>query len=87
MPAIAPALAKLPAKTALPMKLRTIGAIGRKKPIAMQARQVRRSNTAFAAMLRIPRLPWTARKLPYQRRAKAAIAAAILMARLLFAGG
>ena len=85
MPAIAPALARLPAKTALPMKLRTMGAIGRKKPIAMQARQVKISKTAFAAILATPRLIWAARKLPYQSRAKATIAAAIRMARLLFA--
>src|SRR5208282_2634672 len=67
------------------MKLRTMGAIGRKKPIAMQARQVKISKTAFAAILATPRLICAARKLPYQSRTKAAIAAAIRMARLLFA--
>src|SRR5271166_3413182 len=67
------------------MKLRRTGAIGRKKPMAMQARQVTISNTAFAAILTTPRLVWAARKLPYQSRANATIAAAIRMARLLFA--
>src|SRR5580658_2274155 len=79
---IAPALARLPAKTALPMKSRKPGASGRKKPIRIEPRQVRRRKTAFTATPATPRATLAACRLPYQRTAKAAIAAAIGMARL-----
>jgi hypothetical protein len=59
------------------------GASGRKKPIAMQARQVRMRKTALAMRLAAPRLAAAARKLAYQRSAKTAIVAAIRMNGLL----
>jgi hypothetical protein len=59
------------------------GAIGRKKPIAMQARQVRMRKTAFATTSTPPRLAAAIRRLAYQRSAKATIVAAIRMNDLL----
>ena len=59
MPASAPAVASNPAQNALPMTALTTGAIGRKKPIATQARQVRMRKTAFAMTLAAPRLAAT----------------------------
>jgi hypothetical protein len=59
------------------------GTVGRKKPIAMQTRQVRMRKAAFAIRLAAPRLTATVRKLAYQRTAKAAIVAAIRMNDLL----
>jgi hypothetical protein len=59
------------------------GAIGRKKPIAMQPRQVRMRKTALAMRLAAPRLAAAVRKLAYQRSAKAAMVAAIRMNGLL----
>jgi hypothetical protein len=61
----------------------TPGAIGRKKPIATQARQVRTRKTALAMILTAPRVAATVRKLAYQRTAKAAIVAAMRMKGLL----
>jgi hypothetical protein len=61
----------------------TPGAIGRKKPIAMQARQVRTRKIALAMILTTPRDAATVRKLAYQRTAKAAIVAAMRMKSLL----
>jgi hypothetical protein len=60
------------------------GTIGRKKPIAMQARQVRRRKAAFATTSTTPRLAAAMRRLAYQRSAKATIAATIRMNDLLF---
>jgi ribosomal protein S3 len=57
--------------------------MGAVKPIATQARQVRRRRTALAAMLIAPRLAATVRRLPYQRMAKMAMAAAMRMTALL----
>jgi hypothetical protein len=59
------------------------GTIGRKNPIATQARQVRIRKLALAMMLAAPRLAAAARKLAYQRIAKAAMDAAIRMNGLL----
>ena len=57
MPASAPAVASNPAQNAAADdRARRPGAIGRKKPIAMQARQVRIRKTAFAPTLTAPRL-------------------------------
>jgi phenylacetate-coenzyme A ligase PaaK-like adenylate-forming protein len=84
MPASAPAVASSPAHKALPIIALTTGTSGRKKPIAMQAREVRRRKTAFAATWIAPRLPATARRLAYQRSAKATIVAAMGMNDLLF---
>jgi len=84
MPASAPPLASNPAQNALPMTALTPGTIGRRNPITMQARQVRIRKTAFEATLTAPPLAAAARKLPYQRRAKTAIDAAIRMDGLLF---
>jgi hypothetical protein len=59
------------------------GAIGRKKPIPMQARQVRMRKTAFATTSTPPRLTAATRRLAYQRSAKATIAVPIRMNDLL----
>jgi len=83
MPASAPAVARSPAQTALPMTALTTGTAGRKKPIAMQASEVRRRKAAFATTLIAPRLPAAARRLAYQRSVKATIDAAIRMHGLL----
>jgi len=83
MPASAPAVASNPAQNALPMTALMAGAIGRKKPIAMQARQVRIRKTAFATTLTAPRLTAAVRRLAYQRSAKATIVATIRMNDLL----
>jgi hypothetical protein len=83
MPANEPAVASNPAQNALPMSALRTGAIGRKKPIAMQARQVRMRKTAFATMSTTPRLLAAMRRLAYQRSAKATIAATIGMNDLL----
>ena len=83
MPASAPAVASNPAQNALPMTALMAGAIGRKKPIAMQARQVRIRKTAFATTLTPPRLTAAVRRLAYQRSAKATIVATIRMNDLL----
>lgn len=83
MPMSEPAVASNPAQNALPMRDLKPGAIGRKKPIATQARQVRMRKTALAMTLAAPRLEATARKLAYQRTAKAAIVAAMRMKGLL----
>jgi hypothetical protein len=61
----------------------TTGAIGRKKPIATQARQVRMRKTALAMILAAPRLAAAVRKLAYQRIAKATRVAAMRMNGLL----
>jgi hypothetical protein len=55
------------------------GTIGRKKPIAMQARQVRMRKAAFAATSTPPRLIAARRRLAYQSSAKATIVATIRM--------
>jgi hypothetical protein len=83
MPTSEPAVASNPAQKALPMRERRPGAIGRKKPIATQARQVRIRKTALAMTLTAPRLAATVRKLAYQRTTKAAIVAAMRMKGLL----
>jgi hypothetical protein len=83
MPASAPAVASNPAQNALPIRALTAGTIGRKKPIAMQARQVRMSKAAFATTLTAPRVAAAVRRLAYQRSAKATIVAAIGMKDLL----
>ena len=83
MPASEPAVASNPAQNAPPMSALMTGTIGRKKPIATQARQVRMRKTALATTLTAPRLAAAARKLAYQRTAKAAIVAAIRMNGLL----
>jgi hypothetical protein len=83
MPASAPAVASNPAQNALPMTALMTGAIGRKKPIAMQARQVRIRKPAFATTLTPPRLTAAVRRLAYQRSAKATIVATIRMNDLL----
>ena len=83
MPASAPAVASNPAQNALPITALMTGAIGRKKPIAMQARQVRMSKAAFATTLTKPRLAAAARRLAYQRSAKTTIVATIRMNDLL----
>ncbi len=83
IPARAPAVASTPAQNALPRTALMTGTVGRKKPIAMQARQVRMRKAAFAITLAAPRLTATVRKLAYQRTAKAAIVAAIRMNHLL----
>ena len=82
MPASAPAVASNPAHNALPIRALMTGTIGRKKPIAMQARQVRMSKAAFATTLTAPRVA-AARRLAYQRIAKATIVAAMRMSDLL----
>ncbi len=79
MPASAPPLASNPALNAPPLNTLTPGAIGRRNPITMQARQVRIRKTAFAATLIAPRLAAAVRKLAYQSWAKTAIDAAIRM--------
>jgi hypothetical protein len=79
MPASAPAVASNPAQNALPMTALMTGAIGRKKPITIQARQVRMSKAAFATTLITPRLAEAARRLAYQRSAKTTIVATIRM--------
>jgi hypothetical protein len=84
MPKSAPAVASNPAQNALPMTALISGAIGRKKPIAMLAKQVRRRKTAFATTSRPPRLAAAMRRLAYQRSAKTTIAATIRMNDLLF---
>ncbi len=84
MPASAPALASNPAQNALPMTALKPGAIGKRKPIAMQARQVRIRKRALAPTLTAPRFAPAVRKLAYHRRAKTAIDAAIRMDGLLF---
>jgi hypothetical protein len=83
MPASAPAVASNPAQNALPIIALMTGTIGRKKPIAMQARQVRMSKAAFATTLTAPRVAAAARRLAYQRIAKATIVAAMRMSDLL----
>jgi hypothetical protein len=83
MPASEPAVASKPAQNALPMSALITGAIGRKKPIAMQARQVRMRKTAFATTSTTTRLLAAMRRLAYQRSAKATIAATIRMNDLL----
>jgi hypothetical protein len=83
MPASAPTVASNPAQNALPISALMMGDIGRKKPIAMQARQVRMRKTAFATTLTPPRLTAAVRRLAYQRSAKATIAVAIRMNALL----
>jgi hypothetical protein len=83
MPASAPAVASNPAQNALPIRALITGAIGRKKPIAMQARQVRMRKAAFATTLTAPRVAAAARRLAYQRSAKATTVAAIRMNDLL----
>ena len=83
MPASAPPVASNPAQNALPITALMTGTIGRKKPIAMQARQVRMSNAAFATTLVAPRVAAAARRLAYQRSAKATTVAAIRMDDLL----
>jgi hypothetical protein len=83
IPARAPAVASTPAQNALPRTSLMTGTVGRTKPIAMQARQVRIRKAAFAITLAAPRLTATMRKLAYQRTAKAAIVAAIRMNDLL----
>jgi hypothetical protein len=83
MPTSEPAVASNPAQNAPPIRDLKPGAIGRKKPIAMQARQVRMRKTALAMILTAPRLAATVRKLAYQRTAKAAIVAAMRMKGLL----
>jgi hypothetical protein len=55
------------------------GTIGRKKPIAMQARLVRMRKAAFATTSTTPRLIAARRRLAYQRSAKATIVATIRM--------
>ena len=79
MPASAPALASNPAQNAAPMTALNPGAIGKRKPIMMQAKQVRIRKRALAPTLTAPRLAPAVRRLAYQSRAKAAIAAAIRM--------
>jgi hypothetical protein len=59
------------------------GTIGRKKPIAMQARQVRMRKAAFATTSTPPRLTAARRRLAYQRSAKATSVATIRMNDLL----
>jgi hypothetical protein len=59
------------------------GAIGRKKPIAMQATQVRIRKAALAMTLTAPRVRAAVRRLAYQRSAKATIAVPIRMNDLL----
>jgi hypothetical protein len=81
MPASAPALASKPAQTAAPISALTTGTIGRKKPIAMQATQVRMRKAALATTLTPPRVTAAVRRLAYQRSAKATIVAAIRMKR------
>ncbi len=83
MPASAPAVASNPAHNALPIRALMTGTVGRKKPIAMQARQVRMSKAAFATTLTAPRVAAAARKLAYQKSAKATIVAARRMSDLL----
>ena len=83
MPASAPTVARRPAQNALPMTALMTGTIGRKKPIAMQARQVRMRKIAFATTSTAPRLAAAMRRLAYQRSAKATIVAAIRMDGLL----
>ncbi len=83
MPASAPAVASNPAQKALPISALITGTIGRKKPIAMQATQVRMRKAALATTLTPPRVTATVRKLAYQRSAKATIVAAIRMNDLL----
>jgi hypothetical protein len=84
MPTSAPTVASNPAQNALPMSALITGAIGRKKPIAMQARQVRMRKTAFATTsTTTTRLLAAMRRLAYQRSAKATIAATIRMNDLL----
>lgn len=83
IPASAPTVASAPAQNASPMTELMMGAIGRKKPIATQARQVRIRKTALAMTLAAPRLAAAVRKLAYQRIAKAAMVAAIRMNGLL----
>jgi len=85
MPASAPAVASSPAQKALPIIALTTGTAGRKKPIAMQAREVRIRKTPFATTLIAPLLTVGARRLAYQRSAKATIDAAIRMHGLLLA--
>jgi hypothetical protein len=84
MPARAPALASNPAQNALPMTAFKPGAIGKRNPITMQAREVRIRNRALATTLTAPRLAPAARKLAYHRRAKTAIEAATRMDGPLF---
>jgi hypothetical protein len=82
MPASEPAVASKPAQNALPISALITGAIGRKKPIAMQARQVRMRKTAFAmTSTTTTRLLAAMRRLAYQRSAKATIAATIRIER------
>ena len=84
MPASAPAVASNPAQNALPISALITGAIGRKKPIAMQATQVRMRKAALATTLTPPRVAAAVRRLAYQRSAKATIVAAIRMNDLPF---
>jgi hypothetical protein len=83
MPTSAPTVASNPAQNALPLSGLMTGTIGRKKPIAMQARQVRMRKAAFATTSTPPRLAAAMRGLAYQRSAKATIVAAIRMDALL----
>src|SRR5580704_2812084 len=83
MPARAPAVASKPAQNAAPISALITGAIGRKKPIAMQATQIRIRKAALATTLTAPRVAAAVRRLAYQRSAKATIVAAIRMNHLL----
>ena len=83
MPASAPAVASNPAQNALPISALTRGTIGKKKPVATQAMQVRMRKAAFAMTLTPPRATAAARRLAHQRSAKATIVAAIRMKDLL----
>src|ERR1700735_5222625 len=83
MPASAPPVASKPAQKALPISALITGAIGRKKPIAMQATQVRIRKTALATTLTPPRVTAAARRPAYQRSAKATIVATIIRNDLL----
>jgi hypothetical protein len=76
-------MASTPAQNALPISALMTGAIGKKKPIAMQARHVKMRKTALAMTLAAPRLAAAVRRLAYQRSAKATIVAAIRMNDLL----
>jgi hypothetical protein len=60
-----------------------IGTIGRRNPIAMQARQVRMRKAAFPTTSTPPRLTAARRRLAYQRSVKATIVATIRMDDLL----
>jgi len=83
MPTSAPAVASAPAKKALPITELRTGAIGRKKPIAAEATEVRMRNKAFATTLTAPPLNAETRRLMYQRSAKAMMIAATGMEGLL----